>query len=77
VDEGRADKFYVIILQKYSPCTQLGKFSKCYSYLENNDNKIINDTFFADGCVEAVFSLGWNFYQADNKEDWAKIIARS
>ena len=76
MDEGRADKFYVMILQKYSPCTQLGKFIKCYYYLENNDNKIINDTFFADGCIEAVFSLGWNFYQADNKENWAKIIGQ-
>ena len=65
-----------MILQKYSPCTQLGKFVKCYYYLENNDNKIMNDTFFADGCIEAVFSLGWNFYQADNKEDWAKIIGQ-
>jgi AraC-like DNA-binding protein len=65
-----------MILQKYSPCTQLDKFVKCYYYLENNDNNIINDTFFADGCIEAVFSLGWNFYQKDNKEAWAKIIGQ-
>lgn len=65
-----------MILQMYAPTAQLSKFVKCYYYLENHDDNVINDTFFADGCIEAVFSLGWNFYQADNKEHWAKIIGQ-
>lgn len=65
-----------MVITKFTPSTPLTKFIKCYYYLENTDDLFMRDTFFADGCIEAVFSLGWNFYKDGAKEDWAKIIGQ-
>ena len=65
-----------MILKTFTPHVGLRKFIKCYYYLENNDNTVITDTFFADGCVEAVISVGWDFYKDGAREDWAKIIGQ-
>lgn len=65
-----------MIISRYAPSARLARFIKCYYYLENNDADAIKDTFFADGCIEAVFSVGWDFYKDRAKEDWAKIIGQ-
>lgn len=65
-----------MVITRFTPATGLTKFIKCYYYLEHSDGGAISDTFFADGCIEAVFSLGWDFYKEDTKEDWAKIIGQ-
>jgi AraC-like DNA-binding protein len=61
---------------RFNPAPQLAKFVKCYYYIENPKDRMINDVYFADGCVEAVFSLGWDFYKEGKKEDWAKVIGQ-
>jgi AraC-like DNA-binding protein len=63
-------------VKKFTPSAGLAKFIKCYYYIENTEDRIISDTFFADGCIEAVFSLGWDFYKDGAREDWAKIIGQ-
>lgn len=65
-----------MVITKFTPSAPLTKFIKCYYYLENTDDLFMRDTFFADGCIEAVFSLGWDFYKDGSKEDWAKIIGQ-
>lgn len=63
-------------IRRFNPSPQLAKFVRCYYYIENGRDVVINDTFFADGCMEAVFSLGWEFYKDGTKEDWAKVIGQ-
>lgn len=58
------------------PSPQLAKAVKCYYYIENPHNILIEDTFFADGCIEAVFSLDWEFYKEGRREDQAKVIGQ-
>lgn len=65
-----------MVIRKFIPSPRLTKFIKCYYYLENSDESLITDTFFADGCIEAVFSLGWDFYKGGSRENWAKIIGQ-
>jgi len=65
-----------MVVTKFAPSSRLVKYIKCYYYLENDQDRLMNDTYFADGCVEAVFSLGWDFYKDAVKEDWAKIIGQ-
>jgi AraC-like DNA-binding protein len=63
-------------ISMFAPSKALARFVKCYYYLENTDSKMMTDTFFADGCVEAVFSIGWDFYKGNDREDWAKVIGQ-
>lgn len=65
-----------MVVMRFKPHQALAKFVKCYYYLENDTSAIVRDTYFADGCVEAVFSTGWEFYRDGNKEDWAKVIGQ-
>ena len=65
-----------MVVTKFAPSVGLRKYIKCYYYLENNNDQWITDTYFADGCLEAVFSVGWDFYKDGIKEDWAKIIGQ-
>ena len=59
-----------------APPPQLANAVKCYYYIDNPHDSLVYDTFFADGCVEAVFSLGWEFYSGGQREDWAKVIGQ-
>lgn len=63
-------------IRRFSPAPQLKKYVKCYYFIENPNDQLIHDVYFADGCVEAVFSLGWDFYKEGSKEDWAKVIGQ-
>lgn len=65
-----------MIISRYTPSQKLSRFIKCYYYLENRDNGLIRDTFFADGCIEAVFSIGWDFHKEGSPEAWAKVIGQ-
>lgn len=65
-----------MLVKTFKPSPRLAKCVKCYYYLENTDDISVDDTFFADGCIEAVFSVGWDFYKDGAKEDWAKIIGQ-
>lgn len=65
-----------MVIQRLIPAPGLQKLIKCYYYLEEDDDRTRYDTYFADGCVEAVFSTGWEFYKDSHKEDWAKIIGQ-
>lgn len=65
-----------MVIQRFTPAPGIEKLIKCYYYLEKADDQTLYDTYFADGCVEAVFSTGWEFYKDGNKEDWAKIIGQ-
>lgn len=65
-----------MVVTKFAPSARLRKYIKCYYYVENDDDLSMSDTYFADGCVEAVFSIGWDFYKDGVKEDWAKIIGQ-
>ena len=57
-----------MVVTKFAPSVGLRKYIKCYYYLENNNDQWITDTYFADGCLEAVFSVGWDFYKDGIKE---------
>lgn len=63
-------------IRQLTPSPALRKFVKCYYYIDNPEDCVIEDTFFADGCVEAVFSIGWDFYREGVREDRAKIIGQ-
>ena len=65
-----------MVVTKFAPSARLRKYIKCFYYIENANDLLISDTYFADGCVEAVFSIGWDFYKDDIKEDWAKVIGQ-
>lgn len=65
-----------MIVKTFKPSPRLAKYVKCYYYLENTGDISVHDTFFADGCIEAVFSVGWDFYKDGTKEDWAKVIGQ-
>ena len=65
-----------MVVKTFKPTPRLAKYIKCYYYLENTDVISVHDTFFADGCIEAVFSVGWDFYKDGTKEDWAKVIGQ-
>lgn len=65
-----------MIITRYKPCAALEKYVKWYYYIENRDDLSITDSYFADGCVEAVFSTGWNFYKDNVEESWAKVIGQ-
>ena len=63
-------------IRQLTPSPALAKFVKCYYYIDNTADRVIEDTYFADGCVEAVFSVGWDFYKDGVREDAAKIIGQ-
>lgn len=65
-----------MIVSRYKPSPALARSIKCYYYLENRDTDQIRDTFFADGCIEAVFSVGWDFHKDGARENWAKVIGQ-
>lgn len=65
-----------MLISRYTPSVKLARFIKCYYFLENTYADAIRDSFFADGCIEAVFSVGWDFYKEQAKEDWAKVIGQ-
>jgi AraC-like DNA-binding protein len=65
-----------MLVRTFTPSPKLARYVKCYYYLENNDDIIVEDTYFADGCIEAVFSVGWDFYKDGMKENWAKVIGQ-
>jgi AraC-like DNA-binding protein len=65
-----------MVIKKIPPHPALRQVIKCYYYLENEKEEVIKDTYFADGCVEAVFSIGWQFYKDETKEPWAKVIGQ-
>ncbi len=63
-------------IQQLTPSAALRKFVKCYYYIDNPYEYLMEDTFFADGCVEAIFSVGWDFYKDGVREDRAKVIGQ-
>lgn len=65
-----------MIITRYKPCVALEKYIKWYYHIDNRDDLSITDSYFADGCVEAVFSTGWNFYKDGVEESWAKVIGQ-
>lgn len=65
-----------MLIQKFAPSARLQKLIKCYYYIEKHDEALLHDRYFADGCVEVVFSTGWEFFKNDTKEPWAKIIGQ-
>lgn len=65
-----------MIIQRIQPSPRLSKLVKCYYYLENTNTPELTDTYFADGCVEAVFSIGWDFFKDGQRENWAKVIGQ-
>lgn len=65
-----------MVISRYAPDPALTNYIKCYYYIEKNDHEVVQDTFFADGCIEAVFSVDWEFYKGGQREDWAKIIGQ-
>lgn len=66
----------VVKVRTYQPHPSLSSYIKCYYHLENSDDSSIIDLYFADGCIEAVFSIGWDFYKENVREDWAKVIGQ-
>lgn len=65
-----------MVVKTFKPSARLVNHVKCYYYLENSDDIVVEDTYFADGCIEAVFSVGWDFYKDGTKENWAKVIGQ-
>ncbi len=65
-----------MLIQRLTPAPGLQHLIKCYYYIENSDDRTFSDTYFSDGCIEVVFSTGWEFYKDKQKEDWAKVIGQ-
>ena len=63
-------------LQILAPAPQLQPYIKCYYVSESNYQRFVTDVFFADGCVEAVFHAGLDFYRGEVKECSAKVIGQ-
>lgn len=63
-------------LKIYTPSPPLQPYIKCYYLSESNYTQYVKDVFFPDGCVEAVFHAGLDFYRNEEKECWAKVIGQ-
>lgn len=63
-------------IKKFSVSPRLTNFVRCYYHIENPVDRSFRDLYFSDGCIEVVFSVGWNFYKDGKKEDWAKVIGQ-